>query len=193
MHKLSLTLWRCLMTMTLNDFNSFSSPTHLYCSSLTCCCHFLNRLVLQPSSVSLLDSQTVTRSNTLSTEKLPIIKMFLVVSDTLYFCKWGPFVSCLLFLADNWQQIKMLSHLRWKVLTTEMKVCEFQSTTMSRVTKRGQSTCGWLDLCGEGTIGGWKHMATADTPAISRFQLSRSVSLFKESFLGGKAWEDELH
>lgn len=84
----------------------------------------------------------VNHLNTLSVHERPIIKMFLSVPVKLYFLKCGPFVSCLLFLADNWRQIKTLSRLRWKVLTAKMKVCEFQSTTTSLVTKRGQSTCG---------------------------------------------------
>lgn len=41
----------------------------------------------------------------------------------------------------------------------------------------------WLDFSGEGAIGGWKHTAPADTSAISRFQLSRRVSPFKDLLL----------
>lgn len=91
----------------------------------------------------------VNHLNTPSIRKPPIIKMFLRVSVTPYFLKWGPFVWCWLFLADNWRQIKTLGHLWWKVLTAEMKVCEFQSTTMSLVTKQGQSTCtDWILVFG---------------------------------------------
>ncbi len=44
----------------------------------------------------------------------------------------------------------------------------------------------WLEFSGEGAIGGWKHTATADMSAISRFQLSRHVSPFKDPFFWGR-------
>ena len=42
----------------------------------------------------------------------------------------------------------------------------------------------WLDFSGEGATGGWKHAATADASAISRFQ-SDHVSPFTDQFFFG--------